>query len=73
VRRLAALTMLTFYTGQYALRPWRALTMLGRTVRAAEHVVPADAQREIRRVVTRRFVPAALARRLTCTRIPAPR
>jgi radical SAM superfamily enzyme YgiQ (UPF0313 family) len=76
VRRLAALTMLTFYAGQYALRPWRGLTMLGRTVAARPNTWFQRALNAgIRRVVTRRFVPAAPARGLTRTRasLPAPR
>jgi radical SAM superfamily enzyme YgiQ (UPF0313 family) len=76
VRRLAAATMLAFYAGQYALRPWRALRMFGRTVAARpntwfERMINAG----VRRVFTRRFVPAPPARALTRTRasLPAPR
>jgi anaerobic magnesium-protoporphyrin IX monomethyl ester cyclase len=75
VRRVAALTMLTFYAGQYLLRPWRAVAMLARTVAARPNTWFQRATNAgLRRLLTRRFVPrpgpAVSRRRAT---LPAPR
>jgi anaerobic magnesium-protoporphyrin IX monomethyl ester cyclase len=76
VRRVAVLTMLTFYVGQYLLRPWRAAAMVARSLAArpntwAQRVTNAG----LRRAFTRRFVPAPSAPAVSRRRasLPAPR
>jgi radical SAM superfamily enzyme YgiQ (UPF0313 family) len=60
VRRIALLTMLAFYVGQYLLRPWRGVTTLGRTVAARPNTWFQRAVNALlRRVLAGRFVPAA--------------
>jgi anaerobic magnesium-protoporphyrin IX monomethyl ester cyclase len=75
VRRIAALTMLCFYGGQYVLRPWRGVAMLVRTLAARPNTWFQRALTTgFRRVVRRRFVPApstSVSRRHAT--LPAPR
>jgi radical SAM superfamily enzyme YgiQ (UPF0313 family) len=76
VRRVAAVTMLAFYAGQYLLRPWRAATLLARTVSARPNTwFQRFINAGLRRLFTRRFVPApsAVVIRRTRASLPASR
>jgi tRNA A37 methylthiotransferase MiaB len=75
VRRLAAATMLAFYAGQYALRPWRGVATLARTLAARPNTWFQRALTALfRRALGRRFVPApsrlGLSRRSGALRVP---